>query len=145
MPPARSIPALDCFVLMNRENLKPKIFTSVAWGIALGIFIGAISIYVAMITDNSALQLTFAEVMFPYYLAVDPTASHFYGLLIALIQWPLYGALIGYLWGMRKRRTLLIGGVLILLVLHILLTAEAKRRRDAFYGPKMTAHGPFNL
>lgn len=72
-----------------------------------------------------------AESLFPYALAFDPTLHDHLGLAfsLALIQWPIYGVLLGVAWMKgRSQRSWLVLCFIVILAVHLFAVAVAKNR-----------------
>jgi hypothetical protein len=129
---------LDCLLIMEIENNRKPILIPCIWGTLIGIFVGIVFIFVATQTYCGICpHITPAEVLFPYSLIIDPSVSDWAGFL-ALIQWPLYGAIISFvLASLSKRKALLI--ICILVIIHVYSITEANRIVRDWWAPKLNS------
>jgi hypothetical protein len=98
-------------------------------GGAVGCAIGMLFLVFSFLTAFGICSDTaFAEVLFPYSLAADPTLNDhaLFALVLALVQYPLYGVLLGYSF-LRKRGMLKVA-IVGILILHIFAVGIAKSR-----------------
>ena len=106
----------------------------VSTGLVVGIVVGALLFVFSFFTVFSICSDTsFAEPTFPYALIADPTLSDrwWLALPIALIQYPLYGMVCGYVW-MRKRSLLWLV-IVGLLIGHLLAVHCARSRLETLH------------
>ena len=91
-------------------------------------------LFLAFITAFSICSDTsLAEILFPYALYADPTLNDraLLALLLALVQYPAYGLVIGYVW-MRRRAAVWLC-VLILFLAHVIAVGGAQYRVKAMW------------
>jgi hypothetical protein len=122
---------------MKVDSNRKRNLGSILWGVALGIFIGTASLILAAQTGcGLCTHITFAQALFPYVLIVDPSLSNYaFDALLAGIQWPLYGAMVGAaIMSLKKQKTLLI--ISLLLVVHVLSVVIANRKVNGWWEPK---------
>ncbi len=103
-------------------------------GLVAGIVVGAALFLLSFFTVFSICSdTTIAEGLFPYALISDPTLTDrwWLALPLALIQYPLYGMLCGYVW-MRKQ-SLLWACVLGLFVVHLISANAASARVETLH------------
>jgi hypothetical protein len=84
-----------------------------------------------------------AEMLFPYSLATDPTLDDkaLPALILALIQYPLYGVALGFVWAKdRIGKLWVLACVLMLLVAHGAVVGFAKHRVHAMRFSHMKQH-----
>jgi len=77
-----------------------------------------------------------AEVLFPFSLAADPTLDDFVlaALLIALVQYPIYGVILGAAWSKKRvGKSRVLAYALALLVVHGMAVGLAKHRVNAMW------------
>lgn len=76
-----------------------------------------------------------AEVLFPFCIAIDPTFNYFVALLYGLVQYPIYGVILGFAWSKnRVGKSRMIAYALALLVVHGMVVGMAKHRVNAMGG-----------
>ena len=70
---------------------------------------------------------TIAEKLFPFALIADPSLFQrpLLALVLSLVQYPLYGIVLGFAW---NKASLRIGGVILLVVIHIAASTVASQR-----------------
>jgi len=106
----------------------------ISTGLVVGIVVGAAFFLLSFFTVFSICSDTsIAEGLFPYALISDPALDDrwWMALPLALIQYPIYGMLCGYVW-MRKRSLLWVC-VLGLLVAHLISANAASSRVKALH------------
>jgi len=96
-----------------------------AVGVAIGLLFFVLSFLLAF---SICSDTTVAEVLFPFSLAADPTLNDhaLVALVLALVQYPFYGVLLGYSF-VRKRNMLMVA-IGVLLILHVFSVGIAQRR-----------------
>src|ERR1044072_9024741 len=115
---------IGVFLTVVMTLLKP-----ISIGLLVGIVVGGAFFLLAFFTVFSICSDTsIAEALFPFALISDPALEDrwWLALPLALVQYPLYGMLCGYVW-MRKR-TLLWMFVLGLFVVHVMSANVASSR-----------------
>jgi hypothetical protein len=113
----------------SRINYAPIII-----GAIIGAGVGFCLLFFAFITAFGICSDTFfAEILFPYALNFDPTLHDrgLLALLLALIQCPTYGIVIGYVW--VRRRAVVWQCVMILFVAHVIAIFGAQYRVKAMW------------
>jgi hypothetical protein len=111
-----------------------KLPKPISIGLVVGIIVGAIFFLLSFFTIFSICSDTsIAEGLFPYALISDPAVGDrwWVALPLALIQYPIYGMLCGYVW-MRKRSLLWVC-VLGLFGVHIFCVNAASSRVKALH------------
>jgi hypothetical protein len=106
----------------------------VSTGLAVGIAVGAVFFLLSFFTVFGICSDTrIAETLFPYALISDPAIADrwWMALPLALIQYPIYGMVCGYVW-MRKRSLLWLC-VIGLLVTHMISANAASSRVKALH------------
>lgn len=124
---------------MRVENNRKPILIPALLGVAVGMFVGALFIFLAVKTYCGVCpHITLAEMLFPYSLILDPAVSHFWGAVLAGIQWPIYGAVISVaLMSLSKKKFLFI--ICCLVILHVFSVREANLRVNALWAPKLNS------
>ena len=103
-------------------------------GLVVGIVVGAALFLLSFFTVFGICSDTsIAEALFPFAVISDPTLDGrwWIALPLALVQYPAYGMLCGYVW-MRKR-ALLSACVLVLLVGHVISANVASSQVKALH------------
>ena len=106
----------------------------ISTGLVVGIVAGAAFFLFSFLTVFGICSDTSAAVaLFPFAVFTDPTLDDrwWLALPLALIQYPIYGMLCGYVW-MRKRSLLWVC-VLGLLVAHVTSANAASARVEALH------------
>ena len=102
-------------------------------GFAVGLGFLAISFLTAFsICGDTAI----AEVLFPFSLSADPTLRDraLVALLFALIQYPLYGVVLGFAWAKsRLDKSWVLACAMVMLVGHGIVVGIAKHRVKAMW------------
>jgi hypothetical protein len=99
--------------------------------IGFGFFVICFFLVFSICSDTSL-----AEVLFPYSLAADPTLDDkaLLALTLALIQYPLYGVVLGFVWAKDRIGQLwVVACVLVLIVGHGAAVGVAKHRVKAMW------------
>jgi hypothetical protein len=94
-------------------------------------------IYAFLATFGNPFATSVAEVLFPFALSVSPTLYDFSfaTLLFALVQYPIYGVILGFAWSKnRVGKSRVIAYALALLVVHGMAVGLAKHQRNAKWG-----------
>jgi hypothetical protein len=115
---------------MSEENNRT--YLPVLLGGLIGCAIGFVFLVISFLTAFSICSDTsIAEVLFPFSLSVDPALHDraLLALLLALIQYPLYGIILGVAW-VRSRldRSLVLACAMVMLVGHGVVVGIAKHR-----------------
>jgi len=108
---------------------EPTSYLPVVIGGAVGVAIGLLVFVLSFLLAFSICSdTTVAEVLFPFSLAADPTLNDhaLFALVLALVQYPFYGVLLGYSF-VRKRNMLMVA-IGVLLILHVFSVGIAQRR-----------------
>lgn len=117
---------------MNQD--KGKNYTPIIIGGVIATCVGCCLLFLAFITAFSICSDTsLAEILFPYALYADPTLDDrgLLALLLALVQYPTYGIVIGYVW--MRRRAAVWTCVMILFLAHVLAVGGAQYRVKAMW------------
>ena len=117
---------------MNQDEKKN--YAPVIMGVVVATCVGFLLLFLAFITAFSICSDTsIAEVLFPYALYADPTLNDraLLALLLALIQYPAYGLLIGYVW--MRRRPAVFACAVILFMAHAVAVVGAQHRVKAMW------------
>ena len=117
---------------MNRDEKKN--YAPVIVGGVVATCVGFFLLFLAFITAFSICSDTsVAEVLFPYALYADPALNDraLLALLLALVQYPAYGLLIGYVW--MRRRSAVLACAVILFLAHAAAAAGAQHRVKAMW------------
>src|ERR1051325_5645871 len=99
--------------------------------IGFGFFVICFFLVFSICSDTSL-----AEVLFPYSLAADPTLDEkaVLALMLALIQYPLYGAALGFVWAKdRIGKLWVVACALALIVGHGTAAGVARHRVKAMW------------
>jgi hypothetical protein len=112
-------------------------FTPVLIGGLAGCLIGFVFFIISFFMVFSICSDTSAaEVLFPYSLAADPTLNRkaLLALILALIQYPLYGSVLGFVWAKdRIGKLWVVACALVLLVTHGAVAGVAQHRVKAMW------------
>ena len=106
----------------------------ISTGLVVGIVVGAAFFLFSFLTVFGICSDTSAAVaLFPYAVLSDPTLDDRWRLALplALIQYPIYGLLCGYVW-MRKRSLVWVC-LMGLLVAHVISANAASSRVEALH------------
>jgi hypothetical protein len=108
-----------------------------AWiGFVAGVIVSAPSLFLSFITTFGICSDTsMSEALFPFALAADPGFEKhlFIALTIALIQFPLYGILLGLAWKAWAGRLMFLGCIILLLITHVAGVRLANRRVETMW------------
>ena len=120
---------------------ESKSYLPVVIGGAVGTAIGLLFFVLSFLMAFSICSdTTLAEILFPYSLAADPTL-HDHALVtlaLALVQYPLYGVLLGYSF-VRKRHLLMVA-IGVVLILHVFTVGIAQRRVSDMWGARFAKY-----
>jgi len=111
---------------------------SVFIGIGAGVIMGAALFLISFFTAfGICSDTTIAEKLFPFALIVDPSLFQrpLIALVLSLVQYPLYGIVFGFAW---TKASLRIGGVLLLLVIHVAASTVASQRVATMWQQKFS-------
>jgi hypothetical protein len=120
-----------------------KNYTPIIVSVVIATCVGFCLLFLAFITAFSICSdMSIAEVLFPYALYADPTLHDhaLVALLLALVQYPAYGLLIGYV--RMRRRSAVFACVVILFVAHAVAVAGAQYRVKAMWEYKFSHMQP---
>jgi hypothetical protein len=113
-------------------NKRPRNYSPIVIASLIGIGAECCFLFLSFVTAFGICSDTaMAESLFPYALAWDPTLRDHLGLafFLALIQWPIYGVLLGVAWMKgRSQRSLLILSFIVVFAVHLIAVAVAKNR-----------------
>jgi hypothetical protein len=114
-----------------------QILKSVTVGLVIGIVVGALFFLVSFFTVFSICSDTsIAEVLFPYAFIVDPTLNKraLLALTLALLQYPIYGAALGFIWRFdNKHKWSFLAASLLLITGHLAVARVANQRVAAMW------------
>lgn len=121
--------------MQNNKDRRPVILTTM-----IGALIGCCFLFYAFITAfGICSDSTVTELLFPYAVLVDPSLSESLViiLLLALIQWPLYGFFIGLAWTRAPLRSIAVCVCSVLLItIHSLAVMAAHHRVEEMWGKR---------
>jgi hypothetical protein len=105
-------------------QIPKSVFVGFGVGVIMGgaLFLPSLLMAFAICSDTAL-----AEKLFPFALIVDPSLFQrpVLALVLSLVQYPLYGIVLGFAWTKARLR---IGGVVLLLVIHIAASIVASQR-----------------
>lgn len=106
-------------------------------GFIIGVGIGAASFLLSFFTAfGICSDTTIAESLFPFALIVSPSLfDHaLIALALALIQYPIYGIVLGVAWTQtRFRKFLFAASLLVVLIGHVVSVGVANQRVNAMW------------
>jgi hypothetical protein len=114
-----------------RSYLPILIGSLAGFVIGLGFFVICFFLVFSICSDTSL-----AEALFPFSLAADPTLRNeaLLALLLALIQYPLYGGVLGFVWARDQIGKLwVVACALLILVTHGAVVGVAKHRVNVMW------------
>ena len=121
---------------------RPATYSPVLMGGLVGAAVGlCLFIYAFLATFSNPFATSIAEVLFPFALSVSRTLqdSSFAALLFALVQYPIYGAILGFAWSKnRVGKSRVIAYALALLVGHGMAVGLAKHQGNAKWGRRFS-------
>jgi hypothetical protein len=116
---------------------RPATYLPILIGSLVGAVGGFCLLIFAFLTAFGICSDTFvAEALFPFALAADPTLHDYalVALLVALVQYPIYGVILGLAWLKdRVSKSWVIACALVLLVMHSLAVGAAKHRVNGMW------------
>ena len=76
-----------------------------------------------------------SETLFPFALALDPSLENhiFIALTLALVQFPIYGILLGFAWKAWAHRLAFLGCIVLMVVGHVSAVRFANSRVEAMW------------
>ncbi|HEY6242934.1 MAG TPA: hypothetical protein VIX17_03245 [Pyrinomonadaceae bacterium] len=108
-----------------------------AWiGIVAGAILSAPLLFLSFITTfGICFDTSISEALFPFALALDPGLENhiFFVLVLALVQLPLYGMLLGLAWKAWPGRLAFLGALIFLLVGHVAAIRIANSRVETMW------------
>ena len=112
-------------------------------GLGSGIGVGAIVFVITFfLTFTICPDTSTAEKVFPFALIANPNLDHLIALALALIQFPLYGIVLGFAWAKTDATKLLfITAIVALLVVHLIAGRFATRRVERMWQQKLSQAG----
>ena len=120
------------------SEYRPATCSPVFIGSLVGLTVGlSLYIFAFLGTFGDPFATPIAEVLFPFALSVSRTLqdSSFAALLFALVQYPIYGVILGFAWSKnRVGKSRLIAYALALLVVHGMAVGLAKHQGNAKWG-----------
>jgi hypothetical protein len=121
---------------------RPATYSPVLIGGLVGAAGGfCLLIYAFLTAFGICSDTSIAEVLFPFSLAADPTLHDFAlaALLLALIQYPIYGVILGVArLKNRASKSWVIACALVLLVVHGVAVGVAKHRVNAMWEARLS-------
>jgi hypothetical protein len=121
---------------------KNRTGSSALTGGLIGVAVGFFFLVISFLTAFSICSDTsIAELLFPFSLSADPTLHDraLLALLFALIQYPLYGAILGLAWARsRLDKSLVLACAMVILVGHGMAVGFATYRVKAMRGEKFS-------
>jgi hypothetical protein len=106
-----------------RSFLHKRVLISLTVGAGVGSAFLYLSILAFVDSSNTAL----GESFFPYAVVADPSLLSWTVLTLSLIQFPLYGVILGMAWA-RRRRTLM-ACIFVILSIHLVAAFSAQISR----------------
>ncbi len=117
---------------------RPATYWPVFFGGLVGVAGGlCLFIYAFLAPFGNLFDTSAAEVLFPFALAVSRTLHDlsFATLLFSLVQYPIYGVILGFAWSKnRVGKSRVIAYALALLVVHGIAVGLAKHQGNAKWG-----------
>jgi hypothetical protein len=130
-------------------NKRPENYSPIVIGSLIGIGAECCFLFLSFISAfGICSDTTLAESLFPYALAYDPTLHEHLGFafLLALIQWPIYGVLLGVAWMKgRSQRSWLILSFIVVFAVHLIAVAVAKNRVNNMWETRFSNIGVVDL
>ncbi len=132
------MPGVRLLLLWERyeRRTRQELLTGIVGGLA-GFFVGlGFLIICFFLVFSICSDTSLAEVLFPFSLAADPALRDeaLLALLLALIQYPLYGAVLGLAWAKdRIGKLWVVACALIILATHGAVVGVAKHRVSAMW------------
>ena len=127
---------LNVLLLVTKSMFQTR--KSVLIGLSAGVIVGGALFLLSFMTAFGICSDTsIAETLFPFALIVDPSLFErpFLALILALVQYPLYGIVLGVAW---SKASLRIGGLVLLVVIHIGAVTIATQRVATMWQQKFS-------
>jgi len=105
-------------------------------GFVTGVIVSAPCLFLSFVTTFGICSDTsISEALFPFALAADPSFENhvFIALTLALLQFPLYGVLLGFAWKTWAGRLTFLGCIILLLGTHVGAVRLANHRVAAMW------------
>jgi hypothetical protein len=123
--------------IKGMQRVDMQILKSVTLGLVIGMVVGALFFLVSFFTVFSICSDTsIAEVLFPYAFIADPTLNKraLLALMLALPQYPIYGAALGFFWRFgNERKWPFLAAALLLITGHLAVARIANQRVAAMW------------
>src|SRR5260221_9636020 len=124
---------------MDTKDPIPSLIVGLGAGIGVGAVIFVITFF---LTFTICSDTSTAEKVFPFALIADPSLDHLIALVVALIQFPVYGLLLGFVWAKAHATKLIfVVAIVALLVLHLMAGSFASRRVATMWQQKFAQAG----
>jgi hypothetical protein len=115
-------------------------------GLIIGIAIGAVLFVLSFLTAFGICSDTsIAEKCFPFALIVDPSLLRrpLLAFVLALLQYPLYGTVLGIGWVQAgRRKSLYVASIILVLTVHIAGVTFATKRVEAMWQQRLSHLNP---
>jgi hypothetical protein len=119
----------------------PALIVGLGAGIGVGVVLFIITFF---LTFTICADTSIAERMFPYSLIVVPSifAHPLVALVLALVQFPLYGSVLAFAWARGgETRILFVAMIFVVVVLHLTAGGFASRRVAQMWQHKFAVAG----
>ncbi len=123
------------------KNPIPALFVGLGAGIGAG---GILFVITFFLTFTICSDTSIAEKMFPFSLIVVPSifAHPLVALVLALIQFPLYGIVLGFTWAKAgATKAIFIASIIVVVVIHLAAGTFATHRVETMWQQKFAQAG----
>ena len=126
-------------LLMRTKNPIPSMIVGLGSGVGVG---GVVLVITFFLTFTICSDTSTAEKVFPFALIANPELDNLIALVLALIQFPLYGTMLGFAWAKADATKLVfITAIVALLVVHLMAGSFASRRVATMWQQKFAQAG----
>ena len=124
---------------MRAKDPIPAMIIGLGSGIGVGAIVFVITFF---LTFTICSDTSTAEKVFPFALIANPRLDNLIALILALIQFPLYGTMLGFAWAKADATKLLfVAAIAALVVVHLLAGRFASQRVAQMWQQELSQAG----
>lgn len=111
-------------------------------GLGSGVVIGTTAFVITFfLTFSICSDTSTAEKVFPFAVIANPQLDSLIALALALIQFPLYGIVLGLAWSKTDAAKLMVITIVALLTIHLMAGRYATRRVETMWQQRFSHAG----